>query len=288
MFGYIRPYKPEMKMSEYGFYRSVYCGLCHALGSGYGFFARLLLGYDMTFTALLCVSQAGGCRGFEKKRCPVRPFSGRLCCRGCGDFDFPADCTVMLFYFKLLDDLDDAGAGARVRARLLLAWAKGKYKKACVRDPDLAGKAKEYSEAQRSAEKSGAGPDASAEPTAKMTEYILTRACLCPDKRAAARTGYFLGRWIYFADALEDIEKDTARGSFNPFAAQAREARSASDMEKVKNEIVFAMNLSLSQAAAAYELIDIKQNKRILSNIIYLGLGDVQKKLLRGRKLGQV
>ena len=34
MFGYVKPYIPELKVKEYEFYRSVYCGLCRSLGEG--------------------------------------------------------------------------------------------------------------------------------------------------------------------------------------------------------------------------------------------------------------
>ena len=32
MFGYVRPYKPELLVKEYGQYKAVYCELCRVLG----------------------------------------------------------------------------------------------------------------------------------------------------------------------------------------------------------------------------------------------------------------
>ena len=36
MFGYVRPYKPELKVREYEMFRAAYCGLCWALKEKYG------------------------------------------------------------------------------------------------------------------------------------------------------------------------------------------------------------------------------------------------------------
>ena len=37
------------------------------------------------------------------------------------------------------------------------------------------------------------------------------------EKRILKRFGYLLGRWIYFIDALDDLEDDLKEGGFNPF-----------------------------------------------------------------------
>lgn len=56
MFGYIRPFQPELRMKEYEAYKSVYCGLCKELGRRYGIFARFTLSYDFTFLAILSMA----------------------------------------------------------------------------------------------------------------------------------------------------------------------------------------------------------------------------------------
>ena len=53
MFGYVKAYKPELKVRDYEQYKAVYCSLCKTLGREYGLFARLTLSYDFTFAALL-------------------------------------------------------------------------------------------------------------------------------------------------------------------------------------------------------------------------------------------
>ena len=41
MFGYVRPFKPYMRMFEYDIYKAVYCGLCKDMGRRYGFVTPL-------------------------------------------------------------------------------------------------------------------------------------------------------------------------------------------------------------------------------------------------------
>jgi hypothetical protein len=53
VFGYIKPFKPELKFKEFDLYKAYYCGLCKAMGKKYGFLSRLTLSYDFTFIALL-------------------------------------------------------------------------------------------------------------------------------------------------------------------------------------------------------------------------------------------
>ena len=66
MFGYLQPFKDELKVREYEAYKSAYCGLCRRLGRDYGIISRLTLSYDCTVLAMLCVSVR------KEEVCPVR------------------------------------------------------------------------------------------------------------------------------------------------------------------------------------------------------------------------
>lgn len=49
MFGYIKPFKAELKVKEWEAYQGIYCGLCKQLAQRYGLFARMTLNYDLFF-----------------------------------------------------------------------------------------------------------------------------------------------------------------------------------------------------------------------------------------------
>lgn len=139
MFGYVRIYKPELKIKDYEIYKAAYCSVCRALGRHYGVIARGLLSYDATFLYLYraAISEAADCK-YEKGVCPFNPL--KKCGYICGQdkaFEFVASVTVILSYFKLIDSINDSGFFKRFFCRLALQYMKRKYKKAKALYPDL-------------------------------------------------------------------------------------------------------------------------------------------------------
>ena len=53
MTGYIKAFKPELKIKDYELYRGVYCSECRVLGRLYTPIARMLLSYDFTFLSIV-------------------------------------------------------------------------------------------------------------------------------------------------------------------------------------------------------------------------------------------
>ena len=123
MFGYIRPWKPELLVKEWEQYRGVYCGLCRRMGHVTGAFSRLALSYDGTFCAMLLMGLQGGCAGFERRRCVVNPARACSFClaaeQGERALDFAAALTALLAWQKLRDDWQDGGAGKKLRSAVL-------------------------------------------------------------------------------------------------------------------------------------------------------------------------
>ncbi len=119
MFGYIRPYKPEMLIRDFEQYRGVYCGLCKQLGKSYGVAARAALSYDCTFYAIYLMSVASGacCAGFHQSRCVVNPLKK---CTYCAE-DLPAlkmaaALSAIMTYYKIKDDWADGSGLQKLRA----------------------------------------------------------------------------------------------------------------------------------------------------------------------------
>ncbi|MBR5615642.1 MAG: hypothetical protein IKW66_02370, partial [Clostridia bacterium] len=131
MFGYVRPYPPELKLREYEYYRGVYCGLCRAMGRCTGQCSRLTLSYDLVFLALTRMALLGGnpdgsdsneprAVRFEKKRCLPHPLRRRASLQAGAVTDYVACAAAVLGYHKILDDRQDETGSKRLRARLLL------------------------------------------------------------------------------------------------------------------------------------------------------------------------
>lgn len=53
MFGYIMPFKDELKIKEFERYKKYYCALCNQIRRRYGRTATIFLSYEMVFTVIL-------------------------------------------------------------------------------------------------------------------------------------------------------------------------------------------------------------------------------------------
>ena len=76
--------------------------------------------------------------------------------------------------------------------------------------------------------------------------------------------GFYLGRFIYLADAAIDYRKDIKKGSYNPFAAMG----GGEERDRWEQYLVLAMAL----CTEAYERLPLVEDKGILDNILYSGI----------------
>ena len=109
MLGYIKVFKPELKVKEFEVYRGIYCTLCRNLGRRYSPFAQLFLNYDFTLLALLALSlKKDSCR-FEKCRCPYNIAKKCFRCTNKDIFDNCSDSLIITLFYKLQDNFHDKG-----------------------------------------------------------------------------------------------------------------------------------------------------------------------------------
>lgn len=274
MFGYIKPYKPELRMKEYELYRSFYCTMCKKLGESYGVLSRFTLNYEFVFLALLYASMNDKECPTVQKHCTFNPAKKCNFCKNAGEeFEFSSSASIMLLYFKLVDNIRDEKGIKKVKYLLLKPLFKKRYKMAKNKYPELDNLFTQYDIIQQEIEKRNTlSIDAAAEPTAVMLGSLL-KMC-SPDhdqKRILERLGYCIGRYIYVLDAIVDLEKDIKSGTYNP-------------LKNTENPNEFAsrqLYFSINEATAAFELLNICKFKNILGNIITLGLEDTFKKELK-------
>ncbi len=270
MFGYVKAYKPELKLAEYDTYKAVYCSLCRQLGKDYGVFAKFILSYDFVFLAMLKLGLLEECCGYSKMRCPFNPL--KKCMRlekQSEALEFSAACLVIMFYYKLLDDICDNGLKGKLRSGAILPIFKHYLKKAKKKYSEIDSKIADLMKAQERVEKENTNSiDKSAEPTAKMLEFVFSFGETNENtKRVLSSIGYLAGKWVYLIDAFDDLEDDIKRGSYNPF-----KNRKSEDAKGLINNCNVEM-------ANSFELLEFKRYKSILSNIIYQGLPEELKRI---------
>ena len=268
MFGYIRACTPQLRVCELEAYRAVYCGLCRQLGRQFGLVARMTLSYDFTFLAMLGMSLDEDKPAIESRRCGVNPLHRCPHCEPNLRLIESCNIAILTLWHKLEDNIADGHFFTRLGMRLLRPFLRGAYGRASAALPELshcfAGEIARQHELEALPDP---GIDAACDPTAKMMAAMLSSLSSDPmQHRILERTGYLMGRYIYMADAMDDLEKDRKIGSFNPFLS-ATEAS-----ESVLEDATHSLYLTIGEIGATFDLLELYHFQPILDNIIHLGL----------------
>ncbi len=282
MFGYVRPFKPEMKVRDFESFRAMYCGLCHTLKARYGFGSRMLLSYDMCFMALL-MSGVTSC-GIKtcQKRCIVSPFRKRACVHENLALDFAADCSVILSYWKLRDSAQDERGMKSLRARLVAGFLKRKYQKASEELPDFATAVEQGIRQLDSLERANTPSlDRAADAFAAMMREAAAGLQDEKIRRPMEQLLYHVGRWVYITDAWDDLQDDLKSGSYNAIIARF-EVETPEGLAEAKEAVRLTLLQSAQTAAAASELLDLGRSEPVVKNILYMGLPAMAESVMEG------
>ncbi len=275
MFGYIRIFKPDLTFRAYEQYRGVYCTLCRTLGKRYGFIPRMTLSYDFAFLALFGMALSKDPVRFSKGRCSFCPTKKCSYCHeeGTSAIEFAADVSVLLSYHKLEDTIRDDRFFRRVIARIMKLFFKRHFRKAENYRPEEAALARQYMREQWTIEEAAASSiDAATDPTARFLSMLASRLVAKEeDALYVERFGYCLGRFIYLADAAEDMLKDDKTGAFNPFLLPNSPCFSLSHDDRL-SYAVQTLHASVAVCAEVLEEFELYRFKDILDNIVYRGM----------------
>lgn len=289
MFGYVRPFKPNLRICEYDTYKAVYCGLCGRLGKSFGAAARVTLSYDFVFLSMLHYGVNGSPPAFATHRCYVNPLKKVPVCGSDEVLANAADLAFIMIYYKLLDNMRDGGALTRLGCRLLLLFVRRAYRKAARRRPVFDEVIGECMRRQAALEEERCESiDAACEPTAQAMAAICRALDDNPDRRRVLeRLGYLIGRYVYLCDAVDDLEDDLRTGNYNPFICRHKLERAVEGerLAEVRDSVRETMYLTVAEAAKAYQLLGVELFAPILENIVTLGMrATVDSILLRSGK----
>lgn len=275
MFGYITPAFEALSEEDKALFKSFYCSLCRQIGKS-SQAARLALSYDMTFLAILLSALSDDePESLGRHKCILHPIKAADEIYENDAVRYAADLSIILIKAKLDDDIKDENSfKARIGNILLRDNVRGR---GTERD-SIALSLDSLAEIELMDDHN---PDLAADSFAKLCADIFS----LPSKKDSEREalywlGYNLGRWIYLTDAVSDLQKDIKKGSYNPYA----DGRNADEILKERRtSIEESLCFTLSQAAAAFDLLDIKRYKTLLENIIYTGLPMQLKAALYGK-----
>ena len=276
MFGYVRPYRDELKVREQRDYETLYCGLCLSLGRRHGFLARMFLNYDFTFLAMLL---DGDEPVTEHHACPARLWCRKKACACGGGVDAAADAGTILTYWKLRDTVVDGAFWKRMGARFLCWLFRKSYRRAAAKRPDFDRAVRENLEQLQSLEQEGCTSlDRTADTFAKILSAAAPRSDNPGRDRALEQLLYHVGRWIYLVDAWDDLEEDRQRGGYNPISARFP-GLETEQMEYLRTTLRHSLNLARSAGA----LLELGYWQGTVENVLYLGLPAVEELVFTGR-----
>ena len=278
MFGYVRPAMGRLSPEDQQRYQALYCGLCHRLGERCGFLSRMTLNYDFTFLAALLSADDACC----PRRCPVSPLQKRPAVSGSEALDLAADCSVILTYYKVLDEVADGRFTRRQFCRLGGGLLRKAYR-ACARRRPAFDEAvrREMGRLHRLEEEQCPIMDESADTFARLLESIALEIAHPVERRILAQFLYHLGRWIYLVDALDDLKKDRQEGNYNPIALRFGLADGVLT-EEARKSVSTTLDASIRQMAAAYELWTFGPWSALIQSTVYEGLYHVGHAVLEG------
>lgn len=259
MFGYIVCNKSELSKEEHQRYQKIYCSLCRELKQKYGQIARFSLNYDFTFLALYLSALYEPEESETQFRCMIHPFETRSEVRN-PFIEYAADMTILLTYFKCLDDWNDEKKAGRL-------WYSGTLKK------HLDNLEQKYPRQYRVIKTKIERMNELENKTINVSDEIVN---CCGDLMAELFVynesdywsprlrmfGYELGRFIYLMDAIIDYEDDLKSGNYNPFIK----------MEFDRDRAKEILNVMIGNAMEHFESLPIVKDVNILKNILYGGI----------------
>ncbi len=278
MFGYVRAVTSALSPADAQRYQGVYCGLCRTLGERYGRSAQMILNYDFVFLAMLLAQPASEGQ-FPLRTCPAKPWKKKACWIGNPALEAAADASMILTWWKLQDSILDGDRKERAAGKLACFALKRQYERAAAFRPDFDQTVRRCLEELHQLEEANTPSlDRPADTFARILQGAATRMEPAARVSAVSQILYHVGRWIYLADAWDDLEEDRKSGSYNPILA-----RYGQQAEEQKDRLRETMHASLGVADTAYALLDWGEWEGLLGHILHTGLPAVEEAVFTGQ-----
>ena len=282
MFGYIKTDRPYLYLKDDTLYKSLYCGVCKAIGSNCGQMARFSLTYDIAFLSAVAHNIINKDVTIKQQTCIAHPIIKRPVALRDELTDKLAMINVLLAHYKVCDDVYDNGKG-RFK-RLVIARGFKKAKKALPKIDSII--VKRYAELTELEKKGVESVDMVADPFAKMLSEISDEVFLEYKTENTYKLFYEIGKWIYVADALDDYDKDIKKKNYNVFAVAYKAANAKELIASHGEEIDFIFGNIFSEIDENLAKIKFYFNKDLVFNILKRGIrasyADIIKRIING------
>lgn len=264
MFGYIKPYQPELRVCELEAYKSVYCGLCRSMGKHTGCVSRLTLSYDFAFLAIVRMVIEDIKPEHKARRCMAHPLKKKMMCEDNEALAYSAAAAAVLTECKIGDDIADEKGIKRACARFAHIFASKMRKRADGKAPaeNIEKSLLHLSQLEKN---NSPSLDETADTFGELLASVVAYGLEGSKARIAAEIGRSVGRYIYVLDAADDLADDIKDNKYNPLRYA----------EILPESLRVAVRLELGRLEGAVNLLDFSGKpdlEGIIKNIIYLGM----------------
>ena len=281
MFGYVKAYIPELKVKEYELYRAGYCGVCRAMGKCTGCLSRLTLTWDSVFLFFLRTALTRDSFDTDKKACIAHPLRRRPYLLNSPQLDYCASATAVMTYYKLKDDISDERGSRNLAARLAMIEAAPAKRRA--KNDELCAACERLLPELAKAEKENVPSfDLPADISARLTAELFACGFEKGSKEEilSREIGYHTGKFIYAADAADDLAADARKKRYNPYLAMLGTSELTEEHRLMIRDSLRCETGRILQALDLVDFDGIEGIKAILYNIATFGMNRRAEEIL--------
>lgn len=270
MFGYVSCDEEKLTPTERDIVGSFYCGLCMSLKHTFGNFARAFTNMDCTYAYMLIVSACESEIEMKKQRCFLHPFSKRRIAYMDDELTKKiASATVLISYFKILDDCKDEKNSAT--KRMLRSF----YKKTAHKAMDILPNFKDTLEIclEQTQECERACKDNALFDLMDISGNILMTMAENCGAPLLKQLFFELGRFVYFMDAVDDYENDRKKKRFNAIVQKLGNYPTKKELLLNKADELNLIYVDIKQRLiSAYTELRGEENNTIFENLFQYGI----------------
>lgn len=281
MFGYIYPFKPDLKIKHYTTFKSYYCSLCHEIKKNYGNIPRISINFDTTFMAILLDSFSNNKPHIKKKICVIHPFEKKLIVKNNSSINYASHINMILTHNKIIDDINDEN---NLFSKIIMPISNKYIKKL----PDnlkflneiIFNQLNDLKKLEDS--KENLSIDEFSHPFASIIKTIFefygkTNNLNENNLQYLKNLGYNLGKWIYIIDAFNDLEKDIENNSFNAILnsenANKENKFSISEFKiQIKDKFSSLLTYINLKCLENFQKLSLVKNYDLIENILQIGM----------------
>lgn len=280
MFGYVLPDKPNMFIKDFSLYKAFYCGMCKTIGKKCSQMMRFTTNYDITFFNIFLHSLTDTDIELSNEVCILNPLKKKSVVKLNPLMVDIMDANTILSHFKAVDDIADNKSFSKKIADAIVI--KKHFKRALKRNGDMYKTVKQgYDKLYELESKNCENVDLVAHQFATIMKELTKIIAKDKYTEDAGELMYNLGRWVYFADALDDLEEDAKKKEYNCFLINYDFTDRQKFLEDKGKDVEYLLYSCYNAICDRFDNIKLQKYEGVITNIIWYGLKVQTDNLLR-------